>query len=270
MKPYLRLLRPLNCGMSALAVLIGAYLGGVISLQPVFLAMAGAFLICGGGMAINDYYDRDIDLIHKSHRPIPSGKVSLKGVLVFTFVLFAIGLYIAFWINIYAFALAVFNVFLLVVYAMELQKKVVLSNAVVSFLVASTFVFGGLTVGNWAPAAMLGLIAFFANMVREILKDVEDRREDALKGIKSIPMVFGEGKARGISSVLVIVSVLLSPLPIIYGVFGLLYGVAVIPCVALFLYTIYLNEKEGDVSRVQKMIKFAMLLGLVAFLIGAF
>lgn len=271
MRSFLRLIRPLNCGMASLAVLIGAYLGGITTpLLPLYLAIAAAFLISGAGMTINDYYDRDLDFIYNSEKPLPSGKVSLKAALVFTLLLFALGLYFSFWINLKAFALASLNSFLLVAYAKELQRRFVVSNLVISFLVASTFVFGGLAVGNFLPALLLGLLAFFTNTAREIVKDIEDKHADKTSGIRSIPRVLGEEKARDISSVLLIVAVCLSPLPLLFQIFPIKYLFAVILPIAVFLYSVYLMEEDEDPSRVQTMIKLGMILGLIAFLVGAF
>lgn len=264
-------MRPLNCGMASLAVLIGAYLGGVgTPLTPVYLAMAAAFLICGGGMTINDYYDRRLDFIHNSEKPLPSGKVSLKAVLIFTFLLFALGLYLSFWVNLKAFFLASFNSILLVAYAKVLQRRFIVSNLTISFLVASTFVFGGFAVGNFFPALLLGLLAFFANIAREIVKDLEDKYADKTSNIRSIPRVLGESRGKDISSVFAIVAVCLSPLPLIFHIFWIKYAFAVVPSVVVFLYSVYLIEGGEDPSRVQSMIKLGMILGLVAFLVGAF
>ena len=62
-QPYLTIIRPFNCIMAAVATLIGfsVALGGFAFTIPLMLAMVSAFLICGAGQAINDYFDREID-----------------------------------------------------------------------------------------------------------------------------------------------------------------------------------------------------------------
>ena len=72
MKHFLEILRPVNCLMASVAVFIGAYIGGIdwtASLEPLILAMASAFLICSGGMVINDFFDARLDKVEKPHRP---------------------------------------------------------------------------------------------------------------------------------------------------------------------------------------------------------
>jgi len=270
MKPFLRLLRPVNCLMAAVAVLIGAYLGGIASFGPVVLAMSTAFLVTGGGMVINDYYDRDLDIIYDHDKPIPNGDVSVKTAMILSFILFGVGIYLAFWINPYALALAGVNSALLVGYAKDLQKRFLVSNMTVSFLVGSTFVFGGLAVNNFLPSVLLAAMAFFANTTREIIKDIEDKEADATKGIKSVPIVLGRDKARTVSSLFSIIAIAISPLPILLGIFGIGYGIAVAFSVFVFAYSILMIEKNGDPSRIQGLLKLGMLLGLIAFLVGAF
>jgi len=60
---YFKILRPLNCIISAVAVFIGFSVANsaVQFTIPLLMAMAAAFLICGAGQAINDYYDAKID-----------------------------------------------------------------------------------------------------------------------------------------------------------------------------------------------------------------
>ncbi len=269
MKPFLRLIRPVNCTMAAVAVLIGAYLGGMSTFPPVLFAMVAAFVVSGGGMVINDYYDRDLDFIYDYDRPIPSGKVSLRTALILASSLFTIGIYLSFWINIHAFAVAAVNSTLLIAYAKDLQKRFFISNLTVSFLVGSTFVFGGLAVENFLPALLLGSMAFFANTGREIIKDLEDKKADATKEINSVPIVLGENKSRHISSVLVIAAIVLTPVPIVLGIFELWYGIAVLASVAVFVKSVKMIEFDEEAAKVQGMLKLGMLIGLIAFLVGA-
>ena len=61
MKTYLELMRVNNCAMAAIAVLIGYTIITFDYSIYVGLAMLSAFLICGGGQAINDVFDFNID-----------------------------------------------------------------------------------------------------------------------------------------------------------------------------------------------------------------
>ena len=121
---YFKILRPLNCIISAVAVFIGFSVANlaVQFTMPLLLAMIAAFLICGAGQAINDYYDAKIDKKIRPEKPIPSGKVNAKAVFAYSAILFIIGIALSYFINIYAFFVAIVSAFLLYSYAAKLKK----------------------------------------------------------------------------------------------------------------------------------------------------
>lgn len=273
-KHFFELMRPLNSFMAALAVFIGAYvLGGssVINSSSLYLGIIATFLISGGGMAINDYFDRDIDTVNKPHRPIPSGRISVNAAMVFSFVLFAVGIYISLFINIYCAALALINSALLIVYSWHLKKVTLVGHIVVSYLVASTFFFGALVVlgkGNLLVVLIMSSIAFFANLSRELVKTIEDIQGDRMAKIKTLPMVIGEKKTRELASLLLIVSIFLAPLPFLLGFLNNYYLFIVSIGIVLFIFSIIWNQRETPAGKVHKLMKIAMLVCLVAFLVG--
>ncbi|MCD6478068.1 MAG: UbiA family prenyltransferase [Candidatus Aenigmarchaeota archaeon] len=274
-KHFLELMRPLNGFMAALAVFIGAYIvagSSVIMNINVYLAIVVTFLISGGGMAINDYYDRHIDTLNKPHRPIPSGRISINAALVFSLALFAIGIYISFFINLYCLLLALINSILLVLYSYHFKKVIIIGHVIISYLVASSFLFGGLVVynlGNLLGLLILCLLAFLANLSREIMKTIEDMRADRIGKVKSIPIVYGEKIARKVSSVLLSFAIILAPLPYLLNVLDEVYLVVVSIGVVLFIFSVIWNERETPAKKVHKLMKYAMLVSLLAFLLGA-
>jgi len=275
-KHFFELMRPMNSFMAAFAVFIGAYIIGgpqIIGLAGLELAVIATFFISGGGMAINDYFDRDIDTINKPHRPIPSGRISVNATMVFAFILFAIGIYISFFINLYCLTLAVVNSFFLLVYSWHLKKVTLVGHLIVSYLVASSFLFGGFAVISQSTGflllAILFTLSFFANLSREIIKTIEDIQGDRMARIRSLPMVLGEKKARLIASLLLLVSIIAAPLPYIFDYFSIYYLIAVMIGVVMFIFAIIWNQRETPAKRVHKLMKFAMLVCLLAFLVGA-
>ena len=89
---FLRLIRPLNCVMMGFAVIVGASLVSPLNLSiNLLLGFITSFTLTGASMAINDYYDKDIDAINEPNRPIPSGDISQKEALFFALILSIIG-----------------------------------------------------------------------------------------------------------------------------------------------------------------------------------
>ena len=99
----IRLLRPLNCLTGALAILVSAAITQSLDdITTIVLAMVVVVFYNGGANAINDYFDYEIDKINKPDRPIASGKVSKKTALIFSAVLYTLGIVLAVYLNTYA------------------------------------------------------------------------------------------------------------------------------------------------------------------------
>src|SRR5947209_3068073 len=89
----LRLMRPLNALMSAVAVPVGAVvavgLAGVASrVASIAFGALAVFLFTGAGNALNDVFDRDVDRVNHPNRPIPAGEVSPGRAFDFALALF--------------------------------------------------------------------------------------------------------------------------------------------------------------------------------------
>jgi len=271
---FIELIRPINCIMATIGVLVGAVIAGgfdVIYMTHLHIALFATFVTCGAGMAINDFCDMEIDFLNKRHRPIPSGRIEPKGAFMLSMVFFALGVYVTYFINTYCMLLTFLNSALLLLYAYRFKKVLVLGHIIVSYLVASSFLLGGLAISleNLTPLFIISLIAFFSNISREIIKTVEDMKEDSLGKVKSLPIIVGEKKARKIASSLTAISVALAPLPYLLGYMGEIYMYAIIPGLILFVFSIIWNQRRTPADRVHKLMKIAMMLCLLAFLVGA-
>ena len=76
----IKLLRPINCLVMSFAIVVGALLAAGLNIPWINMLYGGitAFTLTAAAMAINDYYDYDIDVINEPSRPLPSGAVSKK------------------------------------------------------------------------------------------------------------------------------------------------------------------------------------------------
>jgi len=296
---YIKMMRPLNCLMTAIAVFIGGLIVspvlGIFAAERIWLAMLAAFLVAGGGNAINDYVDVEADKINRPSRPIPSGRASKTGALAFSVILFIIGILLAGTINWVTFAIAIINSLLLVVYSTHLQNKMLMGNIAISYLVGSSFLFGGAALNNIVLPLMLVLLAGLANMAREIAKDMEDIKGDRKSFLKriankaiakvapSIAERFGfDGKTARLKystntlSTLAVVSLLLaiiaSPLPYAFSILGMSYlMVLIFADITFFIAAVMVAKASAKrhYHRASKAIKLGMLLGMIAFIVGA-
>ncbi len=266
--PYIRITRPINCLMSALAVV----LVGLISLGQnivqnwlnLVLGIATVVLIAAGGNVINDYYDRDVDKINHPERPIPAGEIRPNIAVVYAAILFALGILTSFLISTCALLIASYAVVILLLYESSLKYEGFAGNVAISILVGMLFVFGGAIFGRMLLMIMFALMAFFSNLAREIIKDVEDMSGDINR--RTLPKKIGRYMAGMVAFLSTILAVSLSPIPYLYFSFSQYYLFAVMISDGIFIYAALIQFK--DPHRGQKYVKYGMLMGLLSYLIG--
>jgi geranylgeranylglycerol-phosphate geranylgeranyltransferase len=271
----LRLIRPLNCIVMSFAVLVGASLTGLGNLQWINLLFGAitAFTLTGAAMAVNDYYDFDIDKINEPNRPIPSGQVSLRASLVTTAILTLIGLSFALIISLYCLIFATVAWIFMVTYTTIGKRAGFPGNLLVSACVAAPFLFGSLVATNTVTINILlfASMAFLANTGREIAKGIVDIEGDSQHKIKTLAVVFGGKKAALAAATFFILAVCLSPIPVILDIVSIWFiPFVLITDVGLLWCSVSLMKKpERENSRkIKKTVLFLFIFGLLAFIFG--
>lgn len=294
MKAYITILRPGNCLMSSIASLIGSFII-LKSLSPVsVIAAITAFLITGTGNVINDYVDIEADKINRPKRALPSAKIKPATALAYSIILFLLGISLSAFTTIPALLIAIFNSFLLIVYATKLKNKMYIGNAVVSYLVGSTILFGStaVLVNFEIPALLLPVlmmsISALSNFSREIVKSLEDIEGDKLAFIKRVVRSakqkifekfgiengrvktrFSESLAKKAAALTLMLVIIISPLPYLLRLLGPGYLILLVPTNLAFLCSAaLLTSRKRKYSKISKLIKIGMLLGLLAYIAG--
>jgi len=268
---FVRIIRPLNCAMAAFGVFIGySIAAGAIRMPDaaVFAAMAAAFLVCAGGIAINDYFDRNIDKKLHPKKPIPGGRIKPKAALAFSLALLVIANALAaLFLPLVSIAIAAGFTLLYIAYSAVLTKAKYFGNIVVAAGTSFTLVFGASLLGEYKIIAVLAASAFFANMARELIKDIEDVEAD--RGSKvTLPMLLGWKKVEAIVFIYYLLAMLLVYVPVVALAFGKIAFVAVVSA-ANFIFLLSFGETaKKNFPRAQAMAKAAMLVALFGFLAG--
>jgi len=269
MNGFLKLMRPVNAVMAS----VGTIIGGIISFGSfralydvnIYFAMLTVFLVLMAGNIMNDYFDIEVDKINHPDRPLASGKIKKDDALVFAVVFFIMGYLISlFTFKIVLSLIVMFAIALLVSYEWKAKKAGLIGNIIISFLVALIFIYGSLSVKFSFLVLIFAFMAFLANLSREIIKDVEDMEGDIDR--RTLPMKIGKKLSTVFASVFLLIAITISPIPYLYFHWNIYYLIAVLLADILFLVSIifsFNNPKRG-----QEFIKFGMLVGLVAFLIG--
>ena len=264
----LELTRPGNAVAAGGLTFVGAFVaGGLLAPAPTAFAVVATVLATGGGNAINDYFDREIDAINRPDRPIPRGAVSPRGALLFSGLLFAVAVGLTLLLPLFAVAIALINLVALVAYTELFKGLPGVGNALVAYLTGSTFLYGGAAVeGNLSPVVVLFALAASATMAREVVKDVEDAAGDREEGLRTLPIVLGRRRALAVAAAFVVAAVVASPAPYLLGTFGLPYLVVLAPALAVMLGATYLAFESPAVG--QRWLKVSMFAAAVAFVVG--
>ncbi len=272
---FLRLIRPLNCVVMSFAVLVGASLTGSGNMhwQILLYGAVTAFTLTGAAMAINDCYDLDIDKINEPNRPIPSGQVSVKGALLATAVLTAVGLIFAYAVSFFCLIFAIAAWAIMVAYSTFGKRSGFAGNLLVSGCIAAPFLYGSLVAVNSVEVNILlfASMAFLSNTGREVTKGIVDVQGDGIHNIKTVAVVFGEKKAAFAASALFIFAVCLSPLPLVINLvsfwfvpFVLVTDIGLVWCSASLIK----NSSRENARQIKKMVLFLFIFGLLAFIFG--
>jgi len=273
LQAFIVLTRPVNCLMVAFSVLVTIYIStGTFGILKITLpAIFAVCFIVAGGNAINDFFDVEIDKINKPKRPLPAGILKPKSAAWFSVFLFLIGFGSVSFLSAIPMLIVALNTILLIWYAFKLKKSGFAGNLIVSYLVSSVFIFSAAAVGHVLLGLFISSTAFFTTLAREIFKDLEDIKGDALLGANTLPAKKGLKRAVNIASFFLVLAILISPLPYLFGILSIYYLLTVIITDVIFFIVLFSMFNQPTILNAainQKKIKFGAFIGLLAFLIG--
>ena len=278
---YLRLMRPINCFMMGVAVIVGASLVGLSSMSAAWPRLVYGFItgftLTAASMAINDYYDRKIDAINEPGRPIPSGLVKPGEALVFALILTMVGLVAAYLTNTaYPLCLptAIIAWVISVGYTTVGKRSGLPGNLLVSLCVSVPFVYGSVAVANEVKLNVLlfALIVFLSITGREITKGIVDVQGDRTQNVKTLAVRYGEKNAAVAAAAFYLSAVGLSPTPWLLGLVSFRYiPLVLVTDIGLAASSLMLlkNHSRENSRRIKNTVLLWFILGLLAFVIGA-
>ena len=205
MRPYIRLARidrPIGTWLLLLPCWWGVALATAAEPvwrwpDPVFFILfaIGALVMRGAGCCWNDIVDRDFDgrVARTALRPIPSGEISVKQAVAFMGLLLLIGLAILLSFNTYTIAMSIASLVLVVIY--PLMKRVTYWPQIFLGLAFNWGALVGWTAvaGDLSAAPVLMYVAGIAwTLGYDTIYAHQDKEDDALIGLKSTALKFGD------------------------------------------------------------------------------
>jgi geranylgeranylglycerol-phosphate geranylgeranyltransferase len=268
----MRVARPLNGAIAGCAVLVGAAVAGLgTGLRGAGLGALAALAAASGANALNDVVDREADAVNRPSRPVAAGRVCVRDALVFAAVAYAAAVALGFAVSPAAGVVAAAWVAGTALYSLALERVPVASNALAAALAASPLVMGGVTQRSPGPTAVPFALAFLAHLAREIVKDVEDLEGDSRVGARTIAAVAGPRAALTVARLVIVALIAAAVAPLATGAYGWGYGVGLVAADGLLVAALATAAPGADraaLRRASGMLKAAMALGLLAFLLG--
>lgn len=269
MNKYLRLFRLGNGIMGIIGVIIGAFIAAGTDigdhLLNLILSCFVVIAFIAGGNSLNDYIDRDLDKTGHPERPLPMGEIAPKNALYCGIGGLAIACLLSLLMRPIEISIVVIlaSIFM-IAYEMYLKQRGFVGNIIIAILTGMLFLFGGAVVNNIQGCVIVAAMAMLVNVGREIAKDIEDIESD--KGErKTLPMKIGVKNASIIAAIFFIAGPILSIYPLFTDMFNVFYAIVIVAD-AMFIYCAWLLFTDAHKS--QKMAKNAMLVALLAFILG--
>jgi 4-hydroxybenzoate polyprenyltransferase len=247
--------------------------------------------IAAAGYIINDIYDVTTDKINKPQKVVIDEYISEKTgnnlFILFTVIGILLGTYVAWEIEKNSFATLFLLVsVLLYSYATSLKQTILIGNIVVSLLVALSILIVGIfeitpMINNENRDAYLfmfkliidyAVFAFLINLVREVVKDLEDIDGDYKAGYNTLPIAIGRDRASKVAFAFCAITIL----SIVYYVITYLFENQI-----LLLYFIFLiigplsycaikllNAKtKTEFKKLSLILKITMFLGICSIIV---
>ena len=295
---FLKLIRYQNLLLLAFMQLIFRYV--FFQSQDIPLALAdwqyGLFvlstvLIAAGGYVINNIFDQHTDTINKPNTVVIGKSISETQGYNIYIALTATGVSIGFYLSNVIAKPGFATIFILIaatlyIYATSLKQMMLIGNIMVALLLSFSVVIIGIfdlfpTIheGNQQQMANLfsilldyTIFAFMINLLREIVKDIEDVDGDYNMGMNTLPIAIGKSRATKIVFVLSFIPLLL----ILHYIYNYLFGLLFVTLYLLFFVVaplLYFTIKIGaatskkEFHNLSLLLKWILLFGILSIVV---
>lgn len=271
---FLKITRPFNLLITFISVIVAAIICQTekILMLNVFVAALSASIVMAAGNIINDIFDIGIDKINRPERPLASEKISKNSAMVFYLTLILTSLILSWFINLYAFLVVLLTTILLFIYSKYLKRIPLIGNIVIALLTGLVFIYGGVAVENPLGAIIPAMFAFLINLIREIVKDMQDVPGDEKIGLQTFPIKFGFKKSIQLILILCIVLILATCYPFITQVYRIEYFIIVMvivnPIIVYSAKSLFEDHSIKNLDKISNLLKLSMVFGLIAIYFG--
>src|SRR5574338_406664 len=271
---FIKITRPINVAITFFVVVVAILISKntELELSKIVLASLAAALVAAAGNIVNDIYDVETDKISHPNRILVMGIITKKEALFEYQFLNLIAVIISAYLSITLLIIVFVSIVLLFFYSYLFKQKPLIGNIIIAFLAGMAFIYGGLVSGNPLDAIIPALFAFMVNLIREIVKDIQDIEGDSKLNYKTFPILFGITKSKHLIVIITILLILSTLYPFITILYNIEYFIMIMglvnPLLILCLKLLFDQKWISRLNTISNFYKLNMILGLTAIYFG--
>lgn len=258
--------------MVSIAVLAGYLASGGMSFVRALTACTATFFIEAALFATNDIFNVEEDRLNRPDRPLVRGTLSKREAWAIAVASMTAGVVFSALLGVMPLAIAGLALVLGLLYNAYLKREAFFGNLVVAALTSMSFMYGAFCATSNPPEkiAVYTLMAFTANMGREIIKGIRDLEGDRRAGICTLPCAIGITPSAVISSAFIFSAIALSLAIAPY--FTPIYLVLISVTDLLFIYSavIVLLKPAKSAEKARRSTLVGMFIAILALLLSSF
>lgn len=271
---YCGLVKPELPFSAGICVIVGQVIasGALPPALNMALGFLASFFISGAAMISNDCFDVEVDRVSHPERPLPSGRATIPEAVALTGLFSIAGIVSAGLLGLPALCLALAMLAVGLLYNWRLKESGLPGHMLVAASVASTFVLGGVTAGDWNNGLVwaFGAIAFLFDLGEEIANSAMDMEGDGKRSARTFARAYGRENALRAATIILLSIVALSASLFAMGLLGIAYlGVFVPMGIALAYLALKLPSigNIGDGRAKTRQLYLMMTLFILAFVL---
>lgn len=271
---YIKITRPLNVLITYLVVVVAIFISEKEQTELIVLILAplAAALTAAAGNIVNDIYDIETDRISHPNRILVLGSLSIKEAWIEYWILNSLSVFLAIYLSPILLIIVVPTIFMLYIYSAFLKRLPLIGNVIIASITALAFIYGGYAVANPNAAIIPAVFAFLINLIREIIKDIQDIEGDLKLNFKTFPIRLGIDKSKHIIVLFAITLILFTLYPFMQQIYKIEYFILVMvfvnPVLVICIKILLDKRRQTNLKMISRLLKLNMLVGLVAIYLG--
>ena len=271
---FIKITRPINVVITFLVVVVAILISENEQTELIVLILAplAAALTAAAGNIVNDIYDIETDRISHPNRILVLESLSIKEAWVEYWILNVVSVFIAIYLSPILLIIVVLTIFILFLYSAFLKRLPLIGNIIIAFVTGLAFIYGGYAVTNPNAAIIPAVFAFLINLIREIIKDIQDIEGDLKLNFKTFPIRLGIDASKHIIVLITITLILFTLYPFIQQIYKIEYFILVMvfvnPVLVMCIKNLLDKRRQTNLKMISRLLKLNMLIGLIAIYLG--